>query len=533
MRKLLAVGLVVGALLAGCANLPGNTAENPGTSAATALVTDVHALVVNEKARDARFLVVEDRPYLAFDQDSQRELAAYPAGADLKTRQDFLAQVLARAVATGNTAAGIEIARVPPSRLEALIGKRGLQVRGEPAETVLVDYAEASASLAQAEIILVRNMQSVGALDAYQQALAAGIEESIKVKGRSLRQILLLPLRPFVAAWMGMHIMSGDDEKPVIGDFRNATRYLPPGQVLVETNPTRMDDESLLRYYAPAIAVEHKEKVSYDPKADRFGKVVMSGADVKSAQPLIDVDSPTVYTYVESHQISGQVVKQLVYNFWFPERPKLKGGFDPEVGSTQGAIIRISLNADNRPVLYENVSSCGCYYKIFPSEHLEAMAASQYGLPLKRKKFSLENDVPRKIDAHIPNVVRQGEKPLIIASYTAGAHDIASVEPYAGDDSENAGTERTMHYRLMPYEALESLPFNGATISMFDEDGLVRNADRPEATLLAASGIYHAGTPRQRGTLMIYFDQADFDDPELLNHYLRLPVGAFAGTAMP
>jgi hypothetical protein len=303
--------------------------------------------------------------------------------------------------------------------------------------------------------------------------------------------------------------------------------------VIVETNPALMDDETLLGYYAPAIAVEHKEKVSYDPKADRFGKVVMSGSDVKSAQPMIDVDSPTVYTYVESHQISGQPVKQLVYNFWFPERPKLKGGFDPEVGSTQGAIIRISLNADNRPVLYENVSSCGCYYKIFPSERLETMAAAQYGTPLKRKKFALENDVPRKIDAHIPNVVRQSEKPQIIASYTAGAHDIASVEPYEESDSDNAGAERTMRYRLMPYEALESLPFNGATISMFDEDGLVRNADRPEATLLAASGIYHAGTPRQRGTLMIYFDQADFDDPDLLNHYLRLPVGAFASTAMP
>jgi hypothetical protein len=394
-----------------------------------------------------------------------------------------------------------------------------------------MDYSEASATLTQAEIARVRNMQSAGALDAYQQALAAGIEDSIKVKGRSLRQILLLPLRPFVAAWMGMHILSGDDEKPVVGDFRDATRYLPPNQVIAETDPARMDDATLLGYYAPAIAIEHKEKVSYDPKADRFGKVVMTGAEVKSAQPLIDVDSPTVYTYVESHEISGQTVKQLVYTFWFPERPKLKGGFDPEVGSTQGAIIRISLNADNRPVLFENVSSYGCYYKIFPSKRLETMAAAQYGSPLERKKFSLENDVPRKIDAHIPNIVQESERPRIIASYTAGAHDVASVEPYLEED--DAVSERGMRYRLVAYEALESLPFNGATISMFDEDGLVRNADRPEATLLAASGIYHAGTPRQRGTLMIYFDQADFDDPALLTHYLRLPVGAFASTGSP
>ena len=531
MRKMVPIGLLAGALLAGCANIPGNQSSTGETSTAEGLVTAVHTLVVEEKARDARFLAVVDRPYLAFDQDSQRELTAYPGSGDLKARQDFLASVLARAVETGNTAAAVEIARIPRARLEALIDQRGLSVRGEPAETVVMDYAEASAALAQAEIAQIRKMQSAGELDAYQQALAAGIEDSIKVKGRSLRQILLLPLRPFVAAWMGMHIMSGDDEKPVVGDFRDATRYLPPSQVITETDPARMDDETLLRYYAPAIAIEHKQKVSYDPKADRFGKVVMTGADVKSAQPLIDVASPTVYTYVESHKISGQAVKQLVYTFWFPERPKLKGGFDPEVGSTQGAIIRISLDAGHRPVLYENVSSCGCYYKIFPSERLETMAAAQYGSPLKRKKFALENDVPRKIDAHIPNIVRQSERPRIIASYTAGAHDIASVEPYSEED--NAASDRSMRYRLMPYEALESLPFNGATISMFDEDGLVRNADRPEATLLAASGIYHAGTPRQRGTLMIYFDQADFDDPDLLNHYLRLPAGAFASAGMP
>ena len=531
MKKLIPIGLLAGVLLAGCANIPGSANGTGEASAAAELVTDVHGLVVDEKARDARFLAVVGRPYLAFDQDSQRELAAYPGNAALKVRQDFLARILAQAVETGNTAAAIEIARIPRARLETLISKRELRVRGEPAETVLMDYSEASAALAQAEISRVRNMQSIGALDAYQQALAGGIEDSIKVKGRSLRQILLLPLRPFVAAWMGMHIMSGDDEKPVVGDFRDATRYLPPSQVIAETDPARMDDMTLLAYYAPAIAIEHKEKVSYDPKADRFGKVVMTGADVKSAQPLIDVDSPTVYTYVESHQISGQAVKQLVYTFWFPERPKLKGGFDPEVGSTQGAIIRISLNADNRPVLFENVSSCGCYYKIFPSERLETLAAAQYGTPLKRKKFALENDVPRKIDAHIPNLVRQSERQRIIASYTAGAHDIASVEPYREED--DAASDRSMRYRLMTYEALESLPFNGATISMFDEDGLVRNADRPEATLLAASGIYHAGTPRQRGTLMIYFDQADFDDPDLLSHYLRLPVGAFASTGVP
>jgi len=159
---------------------------------------------------------------------------------------------------------------------------------------------------------------------------------------------------------------------------------------------------------------------------------------------------------------------------------------------------------------------------VFPAAGLEKLAARQYGAPLKRKHFSLENDVPKKIDVNMPNLVDAGGDGHVIAAYTAGAHDVASIAPYTG-----AGDRAHRTYRLLPYEALENLPFNGGTISMFDEEGLVRSADRLEATLLAASGMYHAGTPRQRGTLMIYFDQADFDDPTLLSRYLRLPAGAF------
>jgi hypothetical protein len=526
MRKLFLLASGTAFALAACSGLPtvGSSAAPRGEAAE--LVGAVHTAVVDAKARDARYLIVADRPWLAFDQESQRQLAAYPVGGDLKSRQDFLARAVAGAARKGNEAAAVEIARLPAQRLSGLAQAHALPARGEAAETVIVGYTEAATTLAGQDIATVRGMQSSAALDAWHRALTEGTEVSIKVRGRSLRQLLLLPLRPFVAAWMGMHIMSGEDEKPVVADFRDATRYMPPALALAETDPARMSDQDLLGFYAPAIAIEHKQKVSYDPKADRFGKVVMSGTGPDDAQPLIDVDSPTVYTYVETHTIEGQQVKQLVYTFWFPERPKLKGGFDPEVGSTQGAIIRMSLDAANRPVLYENVSSCGCYYKVFPSERLEKLAASQYGAPIKRKKFSLEQDVPRKIDAHIPNLVREGDTPRVMASYTAGAHAIASVEPWSTEEEGAA-----LRYRLMPYEALENLPFNGSTISMFDEDGLVRNADRPEATLLAASGIYHAGTPRQRGTLMIYFDQADFDDPGLLEHYLRLPSGAFNGVA--
>ena len=511
-----AAALATVLMLAGCA-----TSKVRERSPDDTLVGDLTALFDEAQAGDARYLDVEGRPYLVFDQQAHEALADYPTSGSLDARRSFLLQAVDRAVTLGDERTRLELPRVPAARLTQFATEHGLAAADSPTSVVNDRYLNASAHLHARERAAIAGLNDAAALEVYHQDLASHVEESIKTKGRTWRQLALLPLAPFVKLWMGMHIATSADEV-VTGDFSNATLYVPPTSEEADADPARLSDEALLARYAPVIAVEHKDNVSYDPNADRFGEVQMVGNDVPHAQPRIDVEHPTVYTYVEQKTIDGLALKQLVYTFWFPERPQLEGGFDPEVGTTQGAIIRVSLNAANEPVIYENVSSCGCYYKVFPAAGLEKLAAQQYGAPLKRKHFTLENDVPKKIDVNMPNLVEAAADGRVIASYTAGAHDVASIAPYTG-----AGDRAHRTYRMLPYEALENLPFNGGTISMFDEEGLVRSADRLEATLLAASGIYHAGTPRQRGTLMIYFDQADFDDPTLLTRYLRLPGGAF------
>ncbi|HMM76653.1 MAG TPA: hypothetical protein PJ986_13145 [Gammaproteobacteria bacterium] len=516
MKGCLLIAVAAGLLLiAGCAHQ-----RELAPSSDDALVSDLIALFDAAKAGDARYLVVEGRPYLVFDQQSQEALAAWPRDASLEVRRAFLRRMVERAATLGNERTGLELGRVPAAELARFAAAHALTASGTMAQAVNGGYVAAAARLRDRELATVAQLADDAALDAYRSELSSHIEESIKTKGRTWRQLALLPLAPFVRLWMGMHIATAADEI-VAGDFSDATLYLPPTASDGDSDPAQLGDEALLARYAPVIAVEHKDAVSYDLNADRFGEVQMSGVDLPHAQPRIDIEHPAVYTYVQHATIDAVAVKQLVYTFWFPERPKLNGAFDPEVGTTQGAIIRVTLNAANEPVIYENVSSCGCYYKVFPAAELEQRAARQYGAPLKHKRFALENDVPRKIDVNIPNLV-EGEG-RVVASYTAGAHDVATIAPFEG-----AGERAHRTYRMLPYEALESLPFNGGTISMFDEEGLVRSADRLEATLLAASGMYHAGTPRQRGTLMIYFDQADFDDPALLARYLRLPRGAFA-----
>ena len=113
----------------------------------------------------------------------------------------------------------------------------------------------------------------------------------------------------------------------------------------------------------------------------------------------------------------------------------------------------------------------------------------------------------------------------LVLFFSAGYHQLVSMcaEPHASQDTASG----LSGYALHAYEDLEQLPFHGHQASLFGEDGLVRAAHRQECDLLSPSGLYHAGHARQRETQMIYFDETDFDDPTLLERYLRLPPHAF------
>ena len=486
--------------LSGCATMSGRGAmPDP--------IAQVTALIRAENAGDARYLRVRGREYLVFDQDLKSRLAGHAVEPETEAKRALILQVLADAKALGDKAVDLQLKRISPEKISA--------VRPDLSQS----YRDAASAELEAETGRVKALAAAADLDRYARDLDGAIEESIKTKGRTFRQFLLLPLAPFTHIWMSHHTATEVRERGGV-EYAEVDLYEPPPAA--QGDVKTMSDEVLLAYYAPTLAIEKKQNIKYDPKSDRFGAISMEGAEVAKAQPAVNTDDPVVYGYTETKTVQGTPVKMLVYTLWFPERPNIDGGFDPEVGTTQGAIIRISLDRANKPVVYENVSSCGCYYKVFPTEALEERSRQKYGAPLEKRHFVLESDVPGKIDANIPTLVGAGGR--VTAFFSSGKHEVMDIRTQV--PSATKAVSRAP-YKLLPYEQLESLPFNGATISMFGADGLVRSADRMEATLLAASGMYHPGTPRQRGTLMIYFDQADFDDPQLLENYLRLPDHAF------
>jgi hypothetical protein len=207
------------------------------------------------------------------------------------------------------------------------------------------------------------------------------------------------------------------------------------------------------------------------------------------------------------------------YSLWYPAHASLKPD-DPEAGSIEGELIRITLDALNRPMIAEAVYACGCYHRIYPAAGLERAAAHRFGKPLV-DTFALAAPQPWKIDPIIPELAGSFDlfDPHPRVWVRSGFHLIAAVT-FEGD-APTAVADAP--YELRPSTDLERLPFGTRIASFFGPDGLVRGADRPEASLLYASGIYHAGTPRIRGARKIHFDQYDYDDPTLLETLLRLP----------
>jgi len=523
-RSLRGAGIALGlTLLAGCA-VTGRLPDLPPQTG----VADVHALIRAEDAQDARFQVVTDRPFLQVDLAQRYRMQAYATLADATAKRDFIRRFVEDAAALDRDAVAHALDRVPETAIQRFADTHGVPLGGEPPREALraAVRRDHDAHLA-AELARIDGLADTAALDAYWRELSGHVESSIMNRGRLARRLLTAPAVPVIEGWIAYHNWH-DDRGPVTPDFRQSV-LLEPAAGMQTPAGIGASDWALLRKHAPLVIQEVTEGAAYPAAYDHFGTVSLTGTDLHTATPAVDSDAPALYAFVDEKTLQGQPVRQLVYVLWYPRHPKL-AGFDPEAGPLDGWTVRLSLDADERPVLVESVSNCGCYYKIFPGAGLEARAAAAYAKPLPKKHFHLEQDVPGKFDAVVPETVAglDGGAQDLVLYFSAGHHQLVTVRSRARA-GELPATRAA--YALHGYEELENLPFAGHRASLFGQDGLVRGAHRAECNLLTPSGLYHAGHPRQRETQMIYFDEADFDDPLLLDHYLRLPPGAFTGDA--
>lgn len=479
-RATLLVAAVV--VLGGCAPaihdrrpppLPGQPADSAVTGCRT-LYRTVDLRVARAGVRDAQAMPVPGFPYLRIN----RFLASMeisPSGPDFEAWIDRL-QDLDR----------------DARRLEL----RNLRPPPEPGWSEAL--GDCATILRAAEFAVPGNRAAV---------LSARVPDAY---GNGLRLLGLYPLTalPFLAGVANLHreteatFATPLSALPLAGSLR---RYAPPGAQELEPaevadiitratgNPLSLPDpdpealERLIANYAPIWEIDTATSADLPgrPYLDHSGTPQVAGP-------------PRVYTLTSMTRWRGRTVLQLNYVLWFPARPR-DGPFDLLGGNLDGVTWRVTLGHDGRPVLYDAMHNCGCYYMAFPTP--------RSALSSRRRGF--------EEPLAVPQAVADGDGRLVLRIASA-SHYLQRVyrdsEPGADDP-----------YDLVPYDELRSLPLiTGGHRSLFRPDGIVPGTERGERWLFWPMGVPEPGAMRQWGTHAIAFvGRRHFDDPDLLDRYFE------------
>jgi len=252
--------------------------------------------------------------------------------------------------------------------------------------------------------------------------------------------------------------------------------------------PDRGQLSRLFSRNAPVWAVETRSD------ADLPGALV-----VADHRPVTDTTRAAEYRRWSWTRFRGEILLQLSYVIWFPERPP-EDSLDIYAGHLDGLVWRVTLRSDGSPLAYESIHPCGCYYTVFPAAgwRVQPPAGSE---PVLAPTSAPEPAADERV------LVRLKSR----THYVAGVDTIERTNPGAAALSP------------LPLSSLRSLPRpDGTRTSAFDADGLIPSSRRPERFLLWPLGVRSPGAMRQWGTHAIAFiGKRHFDDPRLLDRLLE------------
>jgi hypothetical protein len=252
------------------------------------------------------------------------------------------------------------------------------------------------------------------------------------------------------------------------------------------------DRNALLQRHAPVLEIDVAGSF------DRPGTVVLDASD----RPIVDTAAPTAYVRISHALFEGRPHLQLVYTFFFTERPP-RDRYDPLAGRLDGLVWRVTLDVDGTPLVYDSIHPCGCYHLFFPTARVTARPAGR----------SLDEGMFAPQALAVPSA---GE--AVVLRIESGTHYLQRV-------SFGRRVDGAVRYHMDDERHLTVLPRPaGGTRSAYDSDGLMAGSERGERYFFWPMGIESAGQLRQWGRHATAFvGRRHFDDPTLLDSYFALP----------
>jgi hypothetical protein len=196
-----------------------------------------------------------------------------------------------------------------------------------------------------------------------------------------------------------------------------------------------------------------------------------------------------------SSDLQNRTLVQLNYFVWFSAHPA-QNKQDPEAGTLDGTIWRVTLDDDGAPLAYESVSASGAHHRWFPAQ------------PLKIKPSLAKSVV-------VAEQLAPGTPSVRI---TSAAHDVAELLPQSEDQ------KGIWEYELRHYDELSTLSNGQGTRSLFGPDGVVTGTEREHAGKIWPKDFPKPGALRQWGHHIVSFHNGwFFDDPHLLEQTFDVP----------
>ena len=256
----------------------------------------------------------------------------------------------------------------------------------------------------------------------------------------------------------------------------------------------QLDDaqkQQLLDAYAPVLEIETQGQF------DRFGRLRWG----TGLAPEVLTDTPLAYRRLAWTRYGAQVLPQLVYSFWFPERPSA-GVLDLLAGTLDAVVLRVTLSPEGAPLMVDSIHACGCYHLFFP-----VGAVTPRPAPSPSEEWAF---VPATLPALLP-----GQR--VAVQLESGTHYLVGIRPDAGEPGQA--------YAMEPDDTLRTLPVGmvGGTRSAFLPSGIVPGTERGERWLFWPMGIDSPGSMRQWGRQPTAFvGRRHFDDARLLEQRFDL-----------
>lgn len=261
--------------------------------------------------------------------------------------------------------------------------------------------------------------------------------------------------------------------------------------------PSQQELTQLFQHYAPRWAIEQKST------ADLPGKITIDREGRISIDPLqvVIYQNPS---YTLWH--NDQVLLQLNYSIWFPERPK-QGHFDLYGGFLDGLIWRVTLDSEGRALFYDSIHQCGCYYQSFPvQENIRQQPVNNGQEPLLA----------------LPIINHSGSSDDITIHLSGNDHYIRAISSQH-NTSPHPNKVVSHTYTTASYNQLRSLPAGNGNKSIFNHNGLIQKSKRSERWIFWPMGVASPGAMRQWGHHAIAFvGRRHFDDPELFTIHFDL-----------